>query len=313
VTPIWDIRYRSAGAVLVVVMAVATSLCVATPPAIAQAPTGLSGYVWLDASGEPLPFQDDDTIREALRSARVLSREKVGRGVGGVEKCALEYEGHRFHGAFRSVDIRVRSSAPRGIETPTKKYRDAAIFERAAYELSELLGIGRVPPVVERTIDGQDGTLQIWMEDIRPEVELIQDDSLHPPDVVRWFQQKQIMYVFDNLIANSDRNQGNLLIDRSWNIWFIDHTRAFKRSSALIYDDKLTQCERRLWDALRNVDDATLRQRLEPFLASQEITRLVTRRRTLIRRIKSLIKKNGEEAVLFDLRPPANELADWPG
>jgi hypothetical protein len=119
----------------------------------AQSPTGLDGYVWRDASGEPLPFQDHETIMEVLRTARVISREKVGRGVAGVERLLLAHEGLRFHAA--------RKSAPRGIEKPTKKYRDAAIFESAAYELSELLGIGRVPPVVNRSIDGQDGTLQI--------------------------------------------------------------------------------------------------------------------------------------------------------
>jgi hypothetical protein len=217
----------------------------------AQSPTGLDGYVWRDASGEPLPFQDHETIMEVLRTARVISREKVGRGVAGVERLLLAHEGLRFHAAFRSVDVTARKSAPRGIEKPTKKYRDAAIFESAAYELSELLGIGRVPPVVNRSIDGQDGTLQIWMEGTRPEVELLQGDLLHPPDVLRWNQQKQIMYVFDNLICNSDRNQGNLLIDRSWNIWFIDHTRAFKRSSLLTSRRKLTVCERGLWRSTR--------------------------------------------------------------
>lgn len=277
----------------------------------AQTPTGLDGYVWRDASGEPLPFQDHATIMEALRSARVLGCEKVGRGVAGVEKCALEHEGLRFHGAFRSVDVTARKSAPRGIEKPTKKYRDAAIFEIAAYELSGLLGIGRVPPVVERSIDGRDGTLQIWMEGIRPEVELIEDDLLHPPDVQRWMQQKQIMLMFDNLIANSDRNQGNLLIDRSWNIWLIDHTRAFKRSSTLIYRDKLSHCEIGLWKSLREVDDTTLRERLGPYLESQEISKLITRRRTLVRHIQSMIDKRGAREVLFDLRPPGSELANW--
>jgi hypothetical protein len=280
---------------------------------IAQSPTGLDGYVWRDAGGEPLPFQDHESIMEALRTARVISREKVGRGVAGVERLLLEHEDLRFHAAFRSVDVIARKTAPRGIEKPTKKYRDAAIFESAAYELSELLGIGRVPPVVERSIDGQDGTVQIWMENIRPEVELIQDDLLHPPDVLRWMQQKQIMYVFDNLIANSDRNQGNLLIDRSWNIWLIDHTRAFKRSSKLIYRDKLTHCETGLWRSLREVDDKTLRQRLEPYLESQEVTKLLARRRTLIRHIQSLIKKRGAREVLFDLRHPGGELANWAG
>jgi hypothetical protein len=277
----------------------------------AETPTGLDGYIWLDVDDEPLPFQDDTTIQEWMRSANVISREKVGRGIAGVEKLVLEHEGIRFHAALRTVDVIARKSAPQGIEQPRKKYRDAAIFESAAYEISELLGLGRVPPVVERSIDGQSGTVQIWMEGIRPEDVLIEGDQLHPPDALRWVQQKQIMYVFDNLIANSDRNQGNLLIDRSWNIWFIDHTRAFKRSSTLIYRDKLTRCERRLWKSLREVDEETLRQAVEPHLESQEISKLLTRRRLLIRHIQSLIKKNGEEEVLFDLRPPASELAGW--
>jgi len=277
----------------------------------AESPTGLDGYIWLDANDEPLPSQDHAMIQEMMRSARVVSREKVGRGIAGVEKLVLEHEDIRFHAAFRHVDITVRKSAPQGIEQPRKKYRDAAIFESAAYEISELLGIARVPPVVERGVDGQQGTVQIWMEVIRPEVVLIQGDELRPPDAVRWMQQKQIMYVFDNLIANSDRNQGNLLIDRSWNIWFIDHTRAFKRSSTLIYRNKLTQCERQLWNSLRDVDEDTLRQRLDPYLERQEISKLLTRRRILIRHLQSLINRNGEEEVLFDLRPPGSELADW--
>ena len=298
------------GGILLLTAVVALS-CGYARSAHAESPTGLDGYFWLDVNDEPLPFQDHATIQEWMRSASVISREKVGRGIAGVEKLVLESEGIRIHAAFRSVDVTVRKSAPRGIEKPTKKYRDAAIFESAAYELSELLGIGRVPPVVERSIDEQDGTVQIWMEGIRPEVELIQGDLLYPPDVLRWMQQKQIMYLFDNLIANSDRNQGNLLIDRSWNIWFIDHTRAFKRTSTLIYRDKLTHCDIRLWRSLREVDDKTLRQRLEPYLESQEITKLLTRRRTLIRHIQSLIDKRGAREVLFDLRPPGGQLADW--
>ena len=304
------LRYLTDRWVLVIVAAVGLT-CVHVQTAHAQSPTGLDGYLWLDVNDEPLPSQDHATIREMMRSARVVSREKVGRGIAGVEKLVLEHEGIRFHAAFRSVDVTVRKTAPRGVERSTKKYRDAAIFESAAYEISELLGIGRVPPVVERRIDDLNGTVQIWMEGTRPEVVLIQENQLRPPDPVRWNQQKRIMFVFDNLICNSDRNQGNLLIDRGWNIWFIDHTRAFKRSSKLIYLDKLTSCDRRLWSLLRDINDETIQQRLEPYLESREITKLLRRRRTLVRRIQGMIDKNGEEEVLFDLRPPGGELADW--
>jgi len=296
---------------ILLLTAVVTLSCGCERLAQAETPTGIDGYIWLDVNDESLPFQDHATIQEWLRSANVISREKVERGVAEVEKLVLEHEGIQFHAAFRTVDVTVRKAAPRGVGRSTKKYRDAAIFESAAYELSELLGIGRVPPVVERRIDDLNGTVQIWMEGTHPEVVLIQGDQLRPPDRLRWNQQKQIMFVFDNLICNSDRNQGNLLIDRGWNIWFIDHTRAFKRSSKLIYREKLTRCERRLWKTLREVDEETLRQRVEPYLESQEISKLLTRRDLLIRHIQSLIKKNGDEEVLFDLRPPAGEKANW--
>jgi len=295
----------------VALMAVAMVSCVQIRSAHAQSPIGIDGHIWLDANGEPLPSQDHATIQEMMRSANVVSWESVGRGVAGVEKLVLEHEGIQFHAAFRSVDVSVRVPPASGVRKTTMKYRDAAIFESAAYVMSELLGIGRVPPVVERSVDGQSGTVQIWMEETLPEVDLIQQKMLRPPDGVRWRQQKQIMYVFDNLIANSDRNQGNLLIDHNWNIWFIDHTRAFKRSSKLLNREGITACDRQLWRSLREIDDETIRHHLEPFLESQEITRLISRRRKLIQHIQKLIDKHGEEAVIFDLRPPGTEMADW--
>ena len=141
----------------------------------AQQASVREGYVWLDVDGRPLPFQDDETLREVLRSARVVDREKVNRGVAGIEKLLLEGNGVRFHAAFRNVDVTLRNTQARAAAKSTAKYRDAAIFEAAAYELSVLLGIDRVPPVVVRRIDEQSGTLQIWVEETRPEVELDRD------------------------------------------------------------------------------------------------------------------------------------------
>ena len=181
--PVWGIIRRCAGVGVLALSVAGSSVSVEAQSAHLSPPSGIAGYVWRDTGGEPLPFQDHEAIMGALRSATVISREKVGRGVAGVERLVLEHEGLRLHGAFRSVDVIARKSAPRGIERPRKKYRDAAIFESAAYELSQLLGIGRVPPVVERSIAGQEGTLQIWMEGVRPEVELVQGNLLRPPDI----------------------------------------------------------------------------------------------------------------------------------
>ena len=266
-----------------------------------EGPPALAVYQWLDVDGNPLPFQDHAAIQEALRSATVVSRKKIGRGVAGAEKLVLELGGTRFHAAFRTIDVSVRPPPSGGTTRPTLKYRDAAIFEVAAYELSELLGLGRVPPAVPRRIDERAGTVQIWLEGTRPEVELLEQGALTPPDEARWRRQKQVMRVFDSLIANNDRNQGNLLIDAEWDIWLIDHTRAFKQSSELFEREKLTGCERSLWSALQGLDEAVIRERLGPYLESREIASLLRRREKLLDHLQGLIEKEGEEAVLFDL------------
>jgi len=292
------------GPLLLLLVAVVSLPAVQTRTVHAEQPTPPGDHLWLDVDGQPLPFQDHATIQDVMREARVVSRRPIGRGVSGTEKLLLEHAETRFHAAFRKVDLRVREPSSGGMERP-KSFRDAAIFERAAYEVSHLLGISRVPPVVERRIGGRNGTVQIWVEETRTEVELREQERLLPPDLVRWDQQRQIMYAFDCLIANFDRNEGNVLLDRSWNMWFIDHTRAFKRSSALLYRNRLTACERRLWDSLREMDEDVLRQRLEPYLERRDISNLLKRRLKIIRHIQGLIDKHGEDAVLFDLRPPA--------
>lgn len=269
----------------------------------AEPPERSGGCVWLDADGEPLPFQDHASILEVLRTASVLDRKKVGRGIAGTEKVTLEHDGLRFHAAFRTIDRRVEDTSLRSARHAVV-YRDDALFEVAAYELSELLGIGRVPPVVARTIDGVEGTVQIWLEGATPEFVLVERGELDPPDAARFNQQKKIMRVFDNLIANPDRNQGNLLFDGQWTLWLIDHTRAFRRTSRLIEPHKLDGYDRRLWTILREADEETIRRRLEPYLEREEMSDLMRRRAKLIRRFEKLIARKGEHVVLFDLRPP---------
>ena len=302
------LRRAGFGCGLVLAAACASAQAPATSGASAVPPE-VGGYRWLDVDGNPLPFQDHAAILEALRSAKVISREKIGRGVAGAEKLVLESGSTRFHAAFRSVDVSTRPPPTGGATKPTMKYRDAAIFECAAYELSELLGVGRVPPAVVRSIGEQGGSVQIWMEGTAPEVVLVERGELQPPDRERWRQQKQIMYVFDTLIANTDRNQGNLLVDDHWNIWLIDHTRSFRRTEQLLYAKRMNTCERGLWTALRQIDEDTLALRLEPYLERAEVVSLLRRRANLVRHFEKVIKKSGEDAVLYDLRPPAPESA----
>lgn len=259
-------------------------------------------YTWLDVDGNPLPFQHFEPIRQALLHAEVISREPVGVGVAGTERLVLEHHGVRFRAAFRTVDRREKDTSSRYYGKPTKHYlKDSAQFENAAYELSELLGLHRVPPAVVREVNGETGSVQIWMEGVTPETVLDEEGRLDPPDTARWNRQKRVMYVFDNIVANRDRNKGNVLVDEDWTIWLIDHTRAFGTSSRLLYLDEMVACDREVWRRLQDVDDDTIRTRLEPYLTSKEISRVLRRRGKVVDRIDQLIRKHGEDAVLFDL------------
>jgi len=278
------------------------ALAVAMPGsrvAAAGLPLSPAGYVYLDVDGKPLPFQDDAAILDALRTASVIEQKVMSRGVAQNSKLLLEIDGVRFHAVFRTINLSERE------ETGSKRiiltFRDTWMFEIAAYELSELLGIGRVPPVVARTIDGVPGSIQIWMEETTPEDLMVKDGRLDPPDTTSYLQQKSIMLVFDALIANSDRNQGNLLIDRDWNIWFIDQTRAFRETSALIDKEEIKTCERSLYQALRETTDEAIQERVESYLTSDEMTKLRRRHGKLVKYIEKLIENQGEANVLFDL------------
>jgi len=276
-------------------------------PVAAQSTLYPTDYVYLDIDGNPLPFQDKATILEALRTGDIIEREQMSRGVAKNIKLLLEFKHDRFEKAvcfnavMRLIDVTEKEKT--GSQRMVVKYRDSYIFESAAYELSELLGIGRVPPTAERYAGEVGASVQIWMEGTAPEDIMLKEGRLRPPDKTSWWKQKAIMWVFDALIANTDRNQGNLLIDENWNLWLIDHTRAFRETSVLFDVEHLDMCERKLWTALLETDDETIRKRLEPYLTSGELTKLFLRKQKLIKHFNKRIKKHGEKKILYDLDP----------
>ena len=103
---------------------------------------------------------------------------------------------------------------------------------------------------MERRHGWQRGSLQIWVENADDETTR-RKRNLEPPDLTRWSQQRATRIVFDALIYNRDRNQGNLLIDPDWNVWLVDHTRAFGVEARLDAPEKLTGCPAPVWERLR--------------------------------------------------------------
>jgi hypothetical protein len=295
--------HRRPASVVRLLTAAAVAVCLFSDPSTSAETLYPTGYVYRDIDGERLPFQDHATILEVLRTAPIVDSELMQRGVAGNYRLVLRHGDLRIRAVMRIIEQeeKVKTASSR----ITLEYRDSQQFETAAYELDRLLGIGRIPPTASRRFQGQDGSIQIWMEGVQPEDLLVEDGELNPPDRRSWVRQKAIMRVFDALIANTDRNQGNLLIDDDWNIFFIDHTRAFRETSELIDVELLETCERSLWEAIKSVDVQVMLSRVEPYLTSGELKKLELRHKRLVRYFEKRIKKHGEDAVLFDLVPPA--------
>ncbi|MCP4274082.1 MAG: hypothetical protein GY781_19345, partial [Gammaproteobacteria bacterium] len=167
-------------------------------------------------------------IEEFLKTAKIIHTKELSIGVTKPIKMTLQKDEKQLKAIFKYVD-----SNP-GKER--KKWRqdiyvdDRYYYDMAAYKLDRMLDIGLVPVVVERTIDGKKGILQLWIDDLiskKSQKEKKIDYSGH----CNYKDQINMLDTFDYLIHNTDRNQSNILYSKSdWQIWFIDHSRSFDLS-----------------------------------------------------------------------------------
>jgi hypothetical protein len=74
---------------------------------------------------------------------------------------------------------------------------------------------------------------------------------VQPPRPEDWNEQMYRMRVSAQLVADSDRNVGNVLIDAEWKAWMIDFTRAFRRSKTVLTPVDLTKWDRGLVQKIR--------------------------------------------------------------
>ncbi len=256
------------------------------------------GRVFADVDGKPLPFADDAALLEFLREAQVIGAEIVSEGITHVRRLTLERDGVRAHAVFRAVHAEDAMAAfGHGVVE-----RDFYGFEPAAYRLGLLLGVDNVPPATLRRLEGEPGSVQIWIERAITEHER-RKAKREPPARLDWQRHLQMRVAWDVLIGNTDRNQGNTIYDPDWHVWLIDHTRAFRPGDELRGAEDLVWCERGFWRSLRTVEDAAITESVKEELRPAEIAGLLGRRRKLVDFLDARIRERGEQAVLFDWAP----------
>ena len=244
---------------------------------------------------------DADKERFLLEADVVRTRGTPG-GVTGALRATLR-QGERTHEAnIQAID---QASSQKHLGATVEiDFRDTYKNNVAAYRLDRLLGLGMVPVTVVRTHDRRPAAFTWWLDDLLMTEKERYRKKQRAPDIEAWNRQILIVRVFDQLIFNFDRNLGNLLIDRDWKVWMIDHTRGFKYFKTLRSEKELgRRCERRLLAALRALDKATLEARMEGVLAPGQIDGLLGRRDKIVAYYDGLIAAQGEDVVLYD-EPP---------
>jgi hypothetical protein len=238
-----------------------------------------------------------------MTKARVVSERVSSKGVTGAVRATLT-DGVITHDVqFQTVDERIpffRGGAATEID-----FRDTYRFNIAGYRLAQLVGIQTVPMSAERNYKGQPSAVTWWIDDVMfDEGERVkQKDRRNAlgPDPDRTQKQILLMYVWDELIQNRDRNTGNIQWTKDWTMWLIDHTRAFRRDNKLLRPERLTRCERGLLEKLKALTEESITAAMMGILTRDEIRPILRRRDAIVQHFEKLIEERGEATVLYSL------------
>jgi hypothetical protein len=246
-----------------------------------------------------------DEIEHFLKRAKVVEKKKIGSGVTKPEKVTLEMDGVTRNAVFKKVE---------------QSY-DSWRFEVAAYELDKLLGLGRVPPTVERSIGGRKGCLQLWVDGTT-----LANFQGTPSDRDLWCLQVSMMWLFDDLIANIDRHMNNAIVTADYRLAFIDNSKTFRHHDTLLNDlnrgatgtharywlvpyekDRQsypTRYSPRIIERLRTLTEKEIKRAISPHVYGQNVDRVLERRDLILKRLDELAAAGTDRAA-----PPRDEYA----
>jgi hypothetical protein len=244
----------------------------ATPRAQATAAAPVSAKVW---DGRTAEFE------EYLRTAEIDHFDTVPLGVTHPRRAFFKSGGLVASALWKVLP----PGRPSG-------YWESYKSEIAAYELDKLLDLRMVPVAVEKRWKGETAAAILWLSPIHPWKEM------EPrPKPAKWVAQVARMKMFDNFICNKDRNAGNLLVDDDWNLFLIDHSRAFVTDKDLAV--KMEHIDRGLWNRILALDEAQLTGAIGKWVERGSIRAMLVRRDRMKTAIDKLVAASNEAAVFL--------------
>jgi hypothetical protein len=269
--------------VLSAVLSIAHVVVVATPAPSRERPAVQAGESAVAESPKQWVGHNAE-FEECLKTSPVTSEKETPIGVTRPRQIFFKQGGLCTRALFSAQ----RTSRNSG-------YLESYQSRIAAYELDRILGLDMVPPTVERVHGGEKGAAQLWVENA---VYLKDLEGKPSPDPVDWNRQVRRWRMFDALIAEIDRNAGNLLVlrDPKWHLVLIDHSRAFTNSTKLVYP--VERIDREMFERLKALKKEDLDARLGTLVldGSQSLLR---RRDLIVERFEKLAKEKGEASVFL--------------
>jgi hypothetical protein len=267
-------------------------------PSVLLLALALSGFAAAPVAPQQAAPLADAAIEEFLRTARIVRTRDAGKGVTDSVRATLS-DGTLTHDAhIQTVEEAKRVFT--GGKTIEYDFRDSWRFNIAVYRVDRLLGLNLVPVSVPRIWRSRRAAFTWWADDVQMDEEQRMKKNLTAPNVACWNDQLRLVRVLDQLIDNSDRNLGNLLITNSWRLWAIDHTRAFRYSKAPRNAAILVAIDRTVLRQLETLDFPTLKREIGEYVTDADIRTLLSRRDGIV----AHFQKRGDVA-LYDRQDPA--------
>ena len=221
-------------------------------------------------------------IETHLKTAEVVSMEEIGTGVTHPRRAHVSPEAPVESFAWKVIPPGRRSG-----------YWESYKSEIAGYELDKLLAMNMVPPAVERTVGEETGAAVMWVGGLKSVKEL----GGKVPTGPAWGKPLRRMMMFDNLIANIDRNAGNILVGPPGELILIDHTRAFITDKKFV--NKIERVDAELWDRMKALTRDDLNRTLGHWIDDEQIAAIIERRDAMAAAVDKLVAQKGRSLVII--------------
>jgi len=254
----------------------------------------VSPRLWPQGQAQMTPEQ----MENFLKTAKIVKTKSPSKGTTGTSRATLS-DGTLTHDAsIQSIDeSKLVWKGERG--DTELNFRDSYKYNIAAYRLGVLLGMDMIPMSVERKVGGKTSAVTWWVDNVQFDEEQRLKDQTPPPDQDAWNEQMYVYRVFDQLVYNTDSNLTNLLIDKNWKVWKIDHTRAFRLQHTLQGAKNLVKCDRNLLAKMKDLNQETMLKEMQPWCTKDEIKAVLARRDVIVKFFEDEVRKKGEDAVLY--------------